>query len=186
MERLLQDIRYSIRVLLKSPGFTLVALLTLTLGIGANSAIFSVVNAVLLRPLPYEESEKLVFISERSPVLEGMSVAYPNFLDWREQNGVFDNIGVYRRVDFNLSGSGEAERLGGGEVSGDVFNALRAKPALGRTFFEEEDKPGANPVAVLGYGLWQRRFGRSADVIGQPVTLNAKVHTIVGIMPPDF
>jgi putative ABC transport system permease protein len=186
MERLLQDIRYSIRVLLKSPGFTVVALLTLTLGIGANSAIFSVVNAVLLRPLPYEESERLVFITERSPVLEGMSVAYPNYLDWREQNGVFDNIGVYRRVGVNLTGNGEAERLSGGEVSAEVFNALRAKPVLGRTFLEEEDRPGANPVVVLGYGLWQRRFGRSENVIGETLTLNAKAHTVIGIMPPDF
>ncbi|HEX8090331.1 MAG TPA: ABC transporter permease, partial [Blastocatellia bacterium] len=186
METLLQDIRYSIRVFLKNPGFTAVALLTLTLGIGANSAIFSVVNAVLLRPLPYEEPEKLVFISERSPVLEGMSIAYPNYLDWRDQNAVFDNIGVYRRVSFNLTGSGEPERLSGGEVSADLFGALRAKPALGRVFLAEEDRPGASPVVVLGYGLWQRRFGKSADVIGQAVTLNAKTHTIVGVMPPDF
>src|SRR5215211_6105250 len=111
METFLQDMRYSIRVFLKNPGFTAVALLTLTLGIGANSAIFSVVNAVLLRPLPYEESERLVFISERSAVLEDMSVAYPNYLDWREQNSVFESIGVYRRTSFNLTGNGEPERL---------------------------------------------------------------------------
>jgi putative ABC transport system permease protein len=186
METLLQDIRYSIRVLLKSPGFTAVALLTLILGIGANTAIFSVVNAVLLRPLPYEEPEKLVFISERSPVLEGMSVSYPNYLDWREQNGVFESIGVYRRVSFNLTGSGAPERLAGGEVSADLFNALKAKPAVGRTFFAEEDRPGAEPVVVLGYGLWQRRFGKNADVIGQTVMLNSKTHTIIGVMQPDF
>jgi predicted permease len=186
METLLQDIRYSIRVLLKSPGFTAVALLTLTLGIGANSAIFSVVNAVLLRPLPYEESEKLVFISERSPVLEGMSVAYPNYLDWREQNGVFESIGVYRRTSFNLTGNGEPERLVGGEVSAHLFDALKTKPALGRTFLAEEDRPGAAPVVVLGNGMWQRRFGKSADVIGQTITLNAKAHTIIGVMPPGF
>jgi putative ABC transport system permease protein len=186
METLIQDIRYAIRVLLKSPGFTAVALLTLTLGIGANSAIFSVVNAVLLRPLPYEESERLVFITERSPVLEGMSVAYPNYLDWREQNGVFDNIGVYRRVSFNLTGNGEPERLLGGEVSAELFNALKTKPALGRTFLAEEDVAGANPVVVLSYGLWQRRFGKDTDVIGQTITLNARPHTIIAVMPPDF
>jgi putative ABC transport system permease protein len=186
MDSLLQDIRYAIRVLLKSPGFTAVALLTLTLGIGANTAIFSVVNAVLLRPLPYQESEKLVFITERSPVLEGMSVAYPNFLDWRDQNSVFDNIGVYRRQSFNLTGGGEPERLVGGEVSADVFAALRTNPLLGRTFVAEEDRPGADPVVVLGYGLWQRRFGREAGVIGQTLTLNGKVHTVVGVMPNDF
>src|SRR5215211_3723985 len=146
MESILQDIRYAIRVLQKSPGFTVVALLTLTLGIGANSAIFSVVNAVLLRPLPYVESEKLVFITERSPVLEGMSVAYPNFLDWREQNSVFENMGVYRRQSFNLTGGGEPERLVAGEVSADVFTALRTSPILGRTFLAEEDRPGASPV----------------------------------------
>ncbi|HEX8184224.1 MAG TPA: ABC transporter permease [Blastocatellia bacterium] len=186
METLLQDIRYSIRVLLKSPAVTTVALITLTLGIGATSAIFSVVNAVLLRPLPYEEPDKLVFITERSPVLEGMSVAYPNFLDWREQNGVFDKIGVYRRVSFNLTGSGDPDRFVGGEVSADVFNALRAKPIIGRTFLDEEDKAGASPVVVLSYGLWQRRFGKGADIVGQTLTLNGKPHTVVGIMPPDF
>jgi putative ABC transport system permease protein len=186
METLIHDIRYAMRVLLKSPGFTAVALLTLTLGIGANSAIFSVVNAVLLRPLPYEESERLVFITERSPVLEGMSVAYPNYLDWREQNGVFDNIGVYRRVSFNLTGNGKPERLLGGEVSAELFNALKTKPALGRTFLAEEDVAGANPVVVLSYGLWQRRFGKDTDVISQTITLNARPHTIIAVMPPDF
>src|SRR5262245_49198840 len=113
METLFQDIRYGVRMLFKSPGVTIVAIIALTLGIGANSAIFSVVNAVLLKPLPFEESDDLVFLSERSPVLEGMSISYPNFTDWREQNRVFEKIGVVRRQSFNLTGSGEPERLTG-------------------------------------------------------------------------
>src|SRR6476661_2890501 len=110
MTTLLQDLRYGIRMLLRNPAFTVIAILALTLGIGADTAIFSVVNAVLLRPLPYDQSEKLIFLSERSAVLEGMSIAYPNYLDWREQNNSFDSIGVYRRQSYNLTGSGEPER----------------------------------------------------------------------------
>src|SRR5205809_7518932 len=111
MTTLLQDLRYGVRMLLKNPGFSIVAVLALTLGIGADSAIFSVVNAVLLRPLPYPDSDRLVVLRERSPQLEGMSVAYPNFIDWREQNSTFENIGVFRRQSYNLTGSGEPERL---------------------------------------------------------------------------
>src|SRR5215216_7665445 len=156
METLLQDIRYAIRVLLKSPGFTAVALLTLTLGIGANTAIFSVVNAVLLRPLPYEESERLVFLNEKSPVLDEMSISYPNFLDWRAHNQTFEKMGVYNRASYNLTGSGEAERIVTGQVSADLFSVLRANALHGRVFTNDEDKPGATPVVVLSYALWQR------------------------------
>jgi putative ABC transport system permease protein len=186
METLLQDLRYGIRMLLRSPGFTAVALLTLALGIGANSAMFSVVNAVLLRPLPYEESERLVFLSEREPQLEGMSISYPNFLDWREQNRVFEQIAVFRRQSYNLTGGSEPERLIGGQVSAGLFPALRVKPARGRTFLAEEDKPGGNHVVILSHGLWQRRFGSDPGILGQTLALNGKNYSVIGIMPPSF
>ena len=186
MTTLLQDVRYGIRMLVRNPGFTTVAVLALTLGIGADSAIFSVVNAVLLRPLPYHESERLVFLSERSQVLEGMSIAYPNFLDWREQNNAFESIGVYRRQSYNLTGSGEPERLGAGQVSADLFTVLRVNAAIGRVFTNDEDKPGATPVVVLSHGLWQRRLGGDPRIIGETLTLDGRSFTVIGIMPPGF
>jgi putative ABC transport system permease protein len=186
MTTLLQDLRYGIRMLLKNPGFTIVAVLALTLGIGADSAIFSVVNAVLLRPLPYPDSERLVILRERSPQLEGMSVAYPNFIDWREQNSTFENIGVFRRQSFNLTGSGEPERLVGAQMSADVFATVRVNAARGRVFTNDEDKPGANPVVVLSHGLWQRRFGGDLNILDQTLTLDGRSFTVIGIMAPDF
>ncbi len=186
MTALFQDLRYGIRMLLKNPGFTLVAVLALTLGIGADTAIFSVVNAVLLRPLPYDESERLVFLSERSQVLEGMSISYPNFLDWRQQNNAFESIGVYRRSSYNLTGSGEPERLVAGQVSADLFTALRVRAAQGRVFNNDEDKPGATPVVVLSHGLWQRRLGGDPDIVGQALTFDGRSFTVIGIMPPGF
>ena len=186
MTTLLQDLRYGIRMLVKNPGFTIVAVLALTLGIGADSAIFSVVNAVLLRPLPYPDSERLVILRERSPQLEGMSVAYPNFIDWREQNSTFENIGVYRRQSFNLTGSGEPERLVGAQMSADVFATVRVNAARGRVFTNDEDKPGANPVVVLSHGLWQRRFGGDPNILDQTLTLDGRSFTVIGIMPSDF
>jgi putative ABC transport system permease protein len=186
MTTLLQDLRYGIRMLLKNPGFTTVAVLALTLGIGADSAIFSVVNAVLLRPLPYPDSERLVVLRERSPQLEGMSVAYPNFIDWREQNGAFENIGVFRRQSFNLTGNGEPERLVGSQVSADVFATLRVNAARGRVFTNDEDKPGATPVVVLSHGLWQRRFGGDPNILDQTLTLDGRSFTVIGIMTSDF
>ncbi len=186
MTTLLQDLRYGIRMLRKNPGFTIVAVLALTLGIGADSAIFSVVNAVLLRPLPYPDSERMVILRERSPQLEGMSVAYPNFIDWREQNGAFENIGVYRRQSFNLTGSGEPERLVGAQMSADVFATVRVNASRGRVFTNDEDKPGANPVVVLSHGLWQRRFGGDPNILDQTLTLDGRSFTVIGIMPSDF
>jgi putative ABC transport system permease protein len=173
-------------MLMKNPAFTVVAVLALTLGIGADTAIFSVVNAVLLRPLPYDQSENLVFLTERSPVLEGMSISYPNFLDWREQNNAFESIGVFRRSDYNLTGGGEPERIVAGQVSADLFRVLRVSAARGRVFDNDEDKPGAPLVVVLSHALWQRRLGGDPNIIGQTLTLNGRDFTVIGIMPPSF
>ncbi len=186
MGTLLQDLRFALRMMRKNPAVTLIAILALMLGIGANTAIFSVVNAVLLRPLPYDESDRLVFLSERSAQLEGMSISYPNFTDWRAQNRVFEQIGVYNRNSYNLTGRGEAERLNVAQASADLFAALRAKPALGRVYSNDEDKPGGAPVVVLSHGLWQRRFGGELNIVNQTISLDNKTYTIIGVMPPGF
>ena len=181
-----QDIRYGARMLLKNPGVTTIVILALALGIGANTAIFSVVNAVLLRPLPYYESDRLVFLNEKSPVLDDMSISYPNFLDWRNHNQSFEKIGVYNRASYNLTGVGEAERIVTGQVSADLFSVLRVNALHGRVFTNDEDKPGAAPVVVLSYPLWQRRFGGQTSILNQPITLNNKSYTVIGIMPESY
>jgi len=181
-----QDVRYGVRMLMKNPGVTAIVILALALGIGANTAIFSVVNAVLLRPLPYEESDRLLFLNEKSAVLDEMSISYPNFLDWRTQNHVFEKIGVYNRASYNLTGVGEAERIVTGQVSAELFQVLRVNAGWGRLFTNEEDQPGGPPVVVLSYGLWQRRFGGQTSIINQPITLNGKSYTIIGVMPQDY
>jgi putative ABC transport system permease protein len=186
MQKMWQDLRYGARVLLKNPGITFVVVLALALGIGANTAIFSVVDAVLLRPLPYYESDRLVFLNETSKAMDEISISYPNFTDWRNQNQVFEKIGVYNRSSYNLTGAGEAERIITGQVSADLFAALRVNAVVGRVFNNDEDKPGGTPVVVLSYGLWQRRFGAQASVLNQPLTLNGKSYTVIGVMPEGF
>ncbi len=186
MQTLWQDLRYGARMLLKNPGFTLIAVITLALGIGANTAIFSVVNAVLLRPLPYEQADRLVLLAENGENFGEMSVAYPNFLDWRAQQTVFETMGVYNRGSYNLTGSGEPEQVRGANASADLLLALRVRPALGRLYTSDEDKPGAVPVVVLSHGLWQRRFGGDANVINQAITLNERSYTVIGVTPPGF
>ena len=186
MQTIWQDVRYGARMLLKNPGITFVVILALALGIGANTAIFSVVNAVLLRPLPYHESDRLVLLNEASQVLDEMSVSYPNFTDWRSQNHVFEKIGVYNRNSYNLTGYGEVERIPTAQVSADLFSALRANAAIGRVFTNDEDKPGAAPVVVLGYNLWQRRFGGQSSILNQTLTFNDKSYTVIGVMPQGF
>src|SRR5258705_4405868 len=183
---MMQGVRYGARMLLKNPGITFVVILALALGIGANTAIFSVVNAVLLRPLPYDEADRLVFLNEKSAVLDEMSISYPNFTDWRNQNHVFEKISVYNRNSYNLTGVGEAERILTAQVSADLFAALRVNAALGRVFTTDEDKPGCIPVVVLSYGLWQRRFGGQTSILHQTLTLNGKSYTVIGVMPRDF
>ena len=181
-----QDVRYGVRMLLKNPGVTIVVIIALALGIGANSAIFSVVNAVLIRPLPYEESERLIFLNEKSAVLDEMSISYPNFTDWRTHNQTFEKIGVYNRASYNLTGAGEAERITTGQVSADLFSVLRVNALHGRVFTNEEDRPGGTPVVVLSYPLWQRRFGGQTSILNQAITLNGKSYTVIGIMPESY
>src|ERR1043166_477443 len=186
MTTLLQDLRYGALNLLKTPAITFIVILALALGIGANTAIFSVLNAVVLTPLPFDQPGELLFLNERSPVLDEMSISYPNFTDWRNQNHVFEKIGVSNRRSYNLTGYGEAEQILTGQCSADLFAALRAKPLIGRVFTNDEDKPGAAPVVVLSYALWQRRFGGQANILNQSLTFNSKSYTVIGVMPPEY
>ncbi|HEY8225880.1 MAG TPA: ABC transporter permease [Pyrinomonadaceae bacterium] len=184
METLWQDLRYSLRMLLKYPGFTMIAVLTVALGIGANTAIFSIVNAVLLRPFPYAAPDTLMIVGEGAPA---GTVSYPNFADWRDDRTVFASASAVRpNENFNLTGAGEPERLQGRLVSAGFFSLLGVKPHLGRDFLTEDDRPGANPTVVLSYGLWSRRFGNDEAIIGKQITLNNQSFTVVGIAPQDF
>ena len=183
---LLQDFRYGLRMLWKSPVVSGVAVLALALGIGANTAIFSVVNAVLLRPLPYKDSERIVALSEDSSQIPGMSVAYPDFQDWREQSQSFEQLAAYQRTSFNLTGTGEPERLQGRAVSANFFTTLGVSPTLGRNFLDAEDQPGGNRVCILSDGLWQRRFGADPSLLGRALVLNNESYTVIGILPRGF
>jgi putative ABC transport system permease protein len=184
VETLLQDLRYSSRMLLKHPGFTLIAVLTLGMGIGANTAIFSIVNAVLLRPFPYKAPEQLVTVGEG---VAGGSVSYPNFVDWREQSTAFESVSAVRENEnYNLSGTGEPERLQGRLVSAGFLNLLGAQPVLGRDLLPEDDRPGATPAVIISYGLWSRRFGNDPGIVGKQITLNNQSYTIIGVTSQDF
>jgi predicted permease len=186
MNTLLADLRYAVRLLLQSPGFTLIAVLTLALGIGATSALFSVVNGVLLNPLPYPHSERLIVIYARIAGLDSAPVEYPNFLDWQRDSRSFASMAAYRNEDYNYVGNSEGERLSGYMISASFFDTLRISPVLGRTFRVDDDQIGAAPVAMLGGGFWKRRFGSSPDIIGRPLTLNGTAYTIVGVVPDTF
>lgn len=185
MEFLLQDLRYGFQALLKRPGFTAVALTAIMLGIGASSAIFSVVNGVLLRPLPYRDSANLVVLFEKTQKQE-LPVSYLNYLDWRSQNQVFEQVAAYRSDNLNLSGTSEAERLESLTVSNNFLVTLGVKPLLGRDFLPAEDQPGASPSVILNYGFWQRRFGVDATLIGRQITLNQQSFTVIGVLPANF
>jgi putative ABC transport system permease protein len=188
MQSLLQDLRYAARMLLRNPGFTFVAVVTLALGIGANTAIFSVVHAVLLRPLPYPESEQLawVWMDNRKEGIHEDIASWPNFVDWRTQNQVFEGLAGVRDRTFNLTGSGEPEELRGANVTINFFDLMRVNPKTGRGFTSDEEQEGRDRVVVIGNGLWQRRFSGDPNVVGQILSLNGQNHTIIGIMPPGF
>jgi putative ABC transport system permease protein len=186
IEDLAQDLRYGLRTLRKSPGFTAVAALTLALGIGANTAIFSVVNAALLRPLPYEAPDRLVVIWGTHPQVGREEASLPDFVDWREQSQSFERMAATLGWSFSLTGGEEPERLIGAYITADFFPLLGIKPVLGRDFLPEEFQPGARPVVVLSHGLWQRRFGSTSDLVGRSITLNGLDYTVVGIAPNHF
>jgi predicted permease len=181
-----QNLRYASRILAKSPGFALMAVLTLTIGIGANTAIFTVVHSVLLRPLPYHEPERLMILAEKDNKFDDGSVAYLNFKDWHAQNSSFQEMCLWRRRDYTIIGDRGPEHINGREVSSGFFALLGLRPALGRDIRPEEDREGSAPVALLSYGLWQRRFGGRDDVLGQTVHLNDRNYTVIGVAPKDF
>jgi putative ABC transport system permease protein len=185
-DEMFQDLRFGVRMLLKNPGFALVAIATLALGIGANTAIFSVVNGVLLRPLPYDEPERLLFVTEHGSSGGEMGISYPNFLDWHARNRVFERIGFFNSGSYKLTAGGETEGVSAGEVTADMFAALRVNAALGRVFTNEDDKPGAAPVVLLSHGLWQRRFGGNPQVVGKTITLEGYLYTVIGVAPKEF
>ncbi|HKW74222.1 MAG TPA: ABC transporter permease [Terriglobales bacterium] len=186
MNTLLQDLRYAIRMLLKSPGFASVAVTTLALGISANTALFTVVNGVLLTPLQYPHSDQLVAVYATTPGVDRAPSTYLNFLDWQRQTQTFSSMGMYRGQDYNVTGSGEAERLSGYMISADFFSALQVNPTIGRTFRASDDQPGAAPVVILSGGVWKRKFGSSSAVLGKPLILDGVSYTVVGVIPSGF
>jgi len=189
MNNLMQDIRFGLRMLVKSPSVSIVATIALALGIGANTAIFSVVNAVLLRPLPFPNSEALmsVFETNRDRGLLRGSHSYPNFFDVRSQNSVFEYIAAYHGADYIMTGRGEPARLQGSVVTADLFPLLGVRPALGRTFLPDEDKPSQGArVAIISHELFQQRFNSDPNIVNQTITLDSRPFTIVGVMPPGF
>ena len=188
MNTLLQDLRYGVRILLKQPGFTLVAVITLALGIGANTAIFSLVNSVLLRPLPFRDPDRLVRMIQSSPKLglPTWGVSQADFGAYREQNRSFESMAIYNNSAINLTGAGEPERLPMTSVTADFFKVFGVSPLLGRTFVEGEDAPGKNVVCVISHAFWQRRFGGAPNVVGTKLDLNNAPTEIVGVMPADF
>ncbi|MGC2247567.1 MAG: ABC transporter permease [Terriglobales bacterium] len=183
METLLHDISYGFRMLRKSPGFTAVAIITLALGIGANTALFSVVNGVLLNPLPYPEPARLISVYFKTTQFQQSSVPYLNFLDWQKDNHTFESMAAMRPDDFNLTGADGSERLHGHMISAGLFSLLGLNPLAGREFRKDEDLVGASPVVLLGDGLWKRKFAASANVTGKTLVIDGKAYTVVGVVP---
>lgn len=187
LEILLNDLRFALRLLRKNPGFTAVAVLTLALGMGATTTIFSVVNSVLLRPLPYKNSDRLLRVQETHPGDPGANLTYATFLDLQREARTIENVAAYREWIFNVTGGSEPAQIAGALVSGNFFTALGSTPMLGRAILAENDQPGGdNHVVVLSYGLWQSRFGSNYNILGKKLIVNAEPYTVIGVMPPGF
>ncbi|HEV8482925.1 MAG TPA: ABC transporter permease [Blastocatellia bacterium] len=188
MQTLLRDLRYGMRMLRKNPGFTFIAVFTLALGIGANTAIFSVVNVVLLRPLPYPEPARLIRIWESNPQRGWpyFPASAPDFEDWRKQQSVFEQLAAQENTTFNLTGDGEPERIPAVSVTAELFPALGISPFIGRSFLPEEEQVGRNHVTVLSYDLWRRHFGSDRVLVGQTIQLSGESYTVIGVMPSTF
>ncbi|HZS47352.1 MAG TPA: ABC transporter permease [Blastocatellia bacterium] len=188
LEQLSQDLRYGARMMLKRPGFTIVAVIALALGIGANSAIFSVVNSILLRPLPYSQPDRLMTLwtSLKRPGYEKISVSEPEYVDFKQRSKSFEEIASYHQRGLNLTGVDEPERLQGAEVSPNLFATLGVNPLFGRNFLSGEEQPGHGQVVILSHRLWQQRFGSDRSLVGKSITLDGKPFEVVGVMPPGF
>jgi predicted permease len=186
MAALFQDIRFAFRVVAKAPAFTAIVVCTLALGIGANTALFSVVNGVLLNPLPYPQSSRLVALYEQNAGMPEAPISYLNFLDWQRQSKTFASMALYRHEDFNLTGTGRPMRVNGLMISAAFFSTLRVPPALGRDFTSTDDRLGAAPVVLLSDGFWHRRFGADPSTLGKSIQLNGADYTIIGILPAGF
>jgi putative ABC transport system permease protein len=187
MTGLAQDLRYALRQLRKSPGFTTVAVITLALGIGANTAIFSVVNAVLLRPLRYPNPDQLVMLWEQNPHRGWFEniISGDNFLDWKKQNQVFAGMAAFESGSFNITGNHQAEEIAAEKVSANLFSVLGVQPMRGRLFLPEENRQDKAAV-VLSYGLWQQRYGGDPSLVGKQISLNGESYPVVGILPSTF
>jgi predicted permease len=186
MGTLIEDVRYGLRLLRKNPGFTAIALLTLALGIGVNTAVFSIVNGVLLNPLPFPDSDKLFILFESKPNFKEGSISYPNFLDWQRENHTFTALAAYRPDSFSLTGAGEAEQVQGKMVSADFFSVLGVNPLIGRTFNAREDQLGSGRVVLVSSSFWKRKLGSSPDILGRRIVLNGDGYTIIGVVPANF
>src|SRR5262245_28989872 len=181
-----QDLRYAARTFARQPGFTMVAVLTIALGIGANSAIFSVINGVLLKPLAVHNPEQVVRLWESMPQGFQGSVSYPNLKDWREQNSVFTQIAAYQFQNLSLQNNDQPERVRAATVSPEFFNVMGVAPIMGRVFGEGEDQPGKDHLAVLSEQLWQSAFGANRNILDQAITLGGESYTVIGVMPANF
>jgi hypothetical protein len=186
VETFWKDLRYATRMLRRSPGFTAVAVLTLTLGIGANTAIFSVVEGVVLAPLPYRQPDRLVIVWETNPRFPRVWVSYPNFLDWQRTARSFQQMAAFREQGLDLTGPGTPEHLNAKAISSGFFSTLGAELDLGREFSSEEDRHGGTPVVIISNRLWRNRFEGSPEALGKSVTLDGVDYTIVGVTPPGF
>src|SRR5438874_7045084 len=181
-------LRFAVRQLIKNPAFSAVAIITLALGIGANTAIFSIVNAVLLRPLPYPNADRIMVLNESSGRGQDFSVALPDYFDWRNDNTVFEHLAATHKESRNLSGipGREPERVSCASVTRNFFSVIGLPPEIGRTFSEDEDKVGAPPVVVISDRLWQRVFNADSNVLGRSITLHDQDYTVIGVMPPQL
>lgn len=183
---MLQDLIYGLRWLRKNPGFTVLSVLMLAVGIGVNTAMFSVINAVLLRPLPYLEPDRIVWMNESGSEIQNRMVSYPNFVDWRARNRVFESMSTIRGFWVNITGTDRPESVASRMVTSEYFKVMRATPILGRDFTPDDDKPGAAPVTLISYGTWQQRYAGDPNIVGKQILLDDKPHTIIGVMPESF
>src|ERR671938_405408 len=186
MSNLWQDVRYGVRMLLKRPGFTLVAIITLILGIGANTAIFSVVNAVLLRPLPYRDADRIAVVEEISKEGKRIQVTPANFLDWRNQNTVFEHLAAILERTANLAGADDAERINLAMTSANFFDVFGVQPERGRLFIPDDEQAGHPAIVIISHGLWQRRFGLDPEIVGRSILLDGRSYTVAGVAPVGF